>query len=674
MKSVPTSLFIHSSEFDTEAPAPHVGWEYRFKLDVDALRELMTPTLELTARPPIQINLSSEHRFDLRTDLLESFAGGGVAWRGSAPGAPDVRAYIAAVDLNEEAAFPVVSGELHFGSHSYEVSSTHGDVFARKIPVSQSMCGDPLLPSHQEEVPFDAIATTELPETDINVIKIIALYPPELPGAITGGLHDLGVKQLSTYVAKHQLFTNEVFSHSNIPARVEVTAQEEPALNYAWDNTHMLSEVVGVQGSALWERISKVRDDAQASIVALLTSKTRPDTGGKASRIPEPPQFFRSDLSYATFVTTPHYSRVFAHELGHLLGAKHDRFTQPHRNGKSAMYDYARGYVPDDRSFGTIMSYDDAVETGITVPAFSAADCTWQGKAIGIPMGRPDAADAAHLLRQSVRVVANYRGSGAPRWNPVALSLSVNPDIGGTITPSALGPYPEGTTVRVTAEPRTGHKFVRWILDGKDAGTVPTMTIKMDVPRDLRAEFAVLDGASCKLSLSPLPEGAGGKITITPPGPTYPPGTDITVEFSSASADLFDHWEIDGRLWGTGKKQYLRMERDHTIKAVVRESRDQDLDLICLSEKTLKKGASTILSFKVEKLHTTIGVPNQTVRFDVIHGDAHIDFEHAEVKSSDEGLTKISVWVGQNVGQVRIDGTIKQTHGSSVFDFYFDVV
>lgn len=91
---------------------------------------------------------------------------------------------------------------------------------------------------------------------------------------------------------------------------------------------------------------------------------------------------------------------TLAHEVGHVLGAAHDR---AHTYNVPGIFEYSYGYGIDGL-FGDIMSYNDP-EVGV----YSNPDITrCKGQPCGIPAGQPGAADVALTITRTAGRVSGF--------------------------------------------------------------------------------------------------------------------------------------------------------------------------------------------------------------------------------------------------------------------------
>jgi len=346
----------------------------------------------------------------LQIEYLESTADG-YALYGVQPDNPSVYAFIG-ITGNNPAGFHL-AGSLYLGGKSYVIEPAGAGLVAVNVapPLAE------IFNNHADEEPA-VVSLGEYPQPQIvdedntttAEIEILALYPPELEVKIAGG-----IAGITAVVNKMQIALNTAFRNTGILAKGKITVDKLDALKQT-NVTALLNEVVTfdfkkkvfIRGAA-WQIVSELRDARKADVVALLAPDIGDDLSyGKASCIPQPASDSHSELDYATlsvFAKLGNVDMVFAHEFGHLLGGQHSRNRQKTGVG-NLQYDFARGYVSKNGSWGTLMANG---ETHTTIPAWSAADRQWKGEATGIPRGQPDAADCASLFRLTVHQVSRYR-------------------------------------------------------------------------------------------------------------------------------------------------------------------------------------------------------------------------------------------------------------------------
>jgi hypothetical protein len=102
----------------------------------------------------------------------------------------------------------------------------------------------------------------------------------------------------------------------------------------------------------------------------------------------------------------------FAHELGHNMGARHDRFKD---NTDNSPYPYNHGYFYAPGKWRTVMAYKDGCEAAGTscrrIPYWSNPDKFYNGVPMGVPSPSPSAADNRQTLNNTASTVANFRVS-----------------------------------------------------------------------------------------------------------------------------------------------------------------------------------------------------------------------------------------------------------------------
>jgi peptidyl-Asp metalloendopeptidase len=159
------------------------------------------------------------------------------------------------------------------------------------------------------------------------------------------GLNDETMKNLVRLAMED---VNQSFVNSGVPG-VTLNLANVTALPYSeaegW-NTH-LDRLVN-PADPLFRSVHKLRDQVRADLVVLVVNDST--WCGEARDINAVPTSAFAVVSRQCLLA-PRYS--FAHELGHLLGARHDRITDP----ATSPFRWAHGYVNAEK-WRTIMAYD----------------------------------------------------------------------------------------------------------------------------------------------------------------------------------------------------------------------------------------------------------------------------------------------------------------------------
>jgi len=108
-------------------------------------------------------------------------------------------------------------------------------------------------------------------------------------------------------------------------------------------------------------------------------------------------------------------NHTFAHELGHNMSARHDRYVD---STDGSPYDYNHGLVNVAERWRTIMSYNDECDDAGTscerLQYWSNPDLTYGGDPLGIAEGDADAADNRKTLNNTRTTVQQFRAVEAP--------------------------------------------------------------------------------------------------------------------------------------------------------------------------------------------------------------------------------------------------------------------
>lgn len=209
----------------------------------------------------------------------------------------------------------------------------------------------------------------------LSIIRVMVPYTPYAKSAVYDiqSLIDLAIAE-----------TNTGLRNSNIQARLELAhAFEVP------------------EADSNSELVKNARDQYQADIVVFLQQLS---SLGFAYGIAvgENSAFARVNVHYATG------RYIFAHEIGHLIGALHDPVTE--QRGYNFPFPYGHGYFNPDFKWRTIMSYGRPCNNCPPINYWSSPNQMYQGDILGTP----NTSDAVRVWNQRAPIVARFRDGGNP--------------------------------------------------------------------------------------------------------------------------------------------------------------------------------------------------------------------------------------------------------------------
>ena len=308
--------------------------------------------------------------------------------------------------------------------------------------------GEPLEPTLP---PRDASTEADdLPPDDGSEIDVMVLYTPlakhrEGGRAAIEALIDLFVTE-----------TNQAYENSGVIHRIRLVLREE--VDYVEDGDSGI-DLGRLQDDSdgYMDHVHDLRDAYAADLVHLLADSD--DVGGTAVR------------RGAFGLTASASALTFAHELGHNMDLRHDRYASGvPRTGFRYGYVNQRAFEPGapvSARWRTIMSYNrQCAHVGgfncTRIPYFSNPDKTYNGDPTGVPVDNPStgvdgAADGVRGLNERRQITANFRRSSASTTPRVGLTMSPYwlAENGGTsrLTATLHRTSTEDTTVTVSVSP-----------------------------------------------------------------------------------------------------------------------------------------------------------------------------------------------------------------------------
>lgn len=303
-------------------------------------------------------------------------------------------------------------------------------------------------------------------------------------------------------------------------------------------------------GDGFMDGVHAVRDTYGADVVSLWTN-----TGnycGYAYIMETVDAGFEDRAFSAVVLGCAVGNHSFAHELGHNMSARHDRYVD---NTDGSPYDDNHGLVNIDAGWRTIMAYNDACEDAGTsctrLQYWSNPDLTYGGDPMGIAPPDAEAADNHTTLNTTRTTVQQFRDAHAPTANagpdqvaecgqPVTLdgSGSCDPD-GDPLTYAWSGGFEEGGgnatgAMPVVTFPKGIHPVTLVVNDGT-MSSVPD-TVSIDATADTTDPDIICPADVVVSCDAPTDPSATGSATATDACDAVPAISFADVETPGACA------------------------------------------------------------------------------------------------------------------------------------------
>ena len=187
--------------------------------------------------------------------------------------------------------------------------------------------------------------------------------------------------------------TNQTLKNSGL-GNINLRLVYSQLIDYdASEDDHFTHLYTMVDGLGPFKEVKRLRDEKHADIVGLIIHN--PTGCGLSTRIgPDSDQAFFVVHHACAAVTMS-----IAHEVGHILGARHDRFV----DDNNSPYAYGHGYVNGGK-WRDLMSYKQGCGGCARIPYWSNPRIMYNGEATGTA-----AADNARLILELAERVSQFR-------------------------------------------------------------------------------------------------------------------------------------------------------------------------------------------------------------------------------------------------------------------------
>ncbi len=354
----------------------------------------------------IVLNLFDEVTVTAINERVERRSSSSYTWIGWIPESEAGQAVLAVEEGH-------MAGNITIGGKMYQVMSIGNGVHAI-YEIDQSAFPDELPPIPVEEQEISEEADQSSQEDSASIIDIMVVYTDDSRAA-AGGTSSINA-QINLAISE----TNQSYANSGISQRVRLVHTQEVSYPETGNMGTDLNRITSTSDGWL-DQIHTWRDTYCADMVSFWV-----ENGGSSCGIAWIMQTVSNNFQSSAFSVVDRGCATgnftFGHELGHNMGASHDR-----ANGGGGAYAYSYGYQDPSGNWRTIMSYN--CPGGCTrVKNWSNPDVLRNGVPMGVPSGQSISADNRKTLNNTAFTIANFRqafsGGGTPEiTNPTPASI-----------------------------------------------------------------------------------------------------------------------------------------------------------------------------------------------------------------------------------------------------------
>jgi peptidyl-Asp metalloendopeptidase len=362
------------------------------KINFDQLRGNVFPD----GAGSIFLNLYNDLSYRATKDRLEKRSATRYTWFGRVDGAALSQVILVVED-------GIMAGNIMANGEFYQVRAVGEGIHAvRKIDQSKFPEEAPPIPVHTSPDQSEPLAPSSGAD-DGSTIDVLVVYTVAAASSSSNIMAEiqLGIDE-----------TNQSYANSGITQRVRLVHAAQ--VNYtetgksATDLTRLKNKSDGYL-----DEVHSMRDTYAADLVSFWVENM--DACGIGYLMTTVSTAFASSGFSVVMrdCATGYYS--FGHEMGHNMGAHHDRYATKNEDGA---YPYSHGYVYKLGKWRTVMAYNDECRDNgfdcTRIQYWSNPSVDYQGNPTGISQNTSNSASNALTLNNTAYTVANFRSSGSP--------------------------------------------------------------------------------------------------------------------------------------------------------------------------------------------------------------------------------------------------------------------